>query len=152
MKLQIAFDYLMVFAFVLLIFSLLFISISGQRATFSDQQSFAELQVVAQTVASEITAASVAGNGYNQSFLLPPGLSLLQYNISVTKRGTVIAATNVFGQVSHAVASTSALGVLSNSSHLSSNGKYYVIPTFNGTGYINLQNSFGIICIDLSCP
>ncbi|MCL4364751.1 LamG domain-containing protein [Candidatus Marsarchaeota archaeon] len=152
MKLQIAFDYLMVFAFVLLIFSLLFISISGQRATFSNQQSFAELQVVAQTVASEITAASAAGNGYNQSFLLPPGISLLQYNISVTKQGTVIVASNVFGQVSHAVASTSASVVLSNQSYISSNGKYYVIPTSSGVGYINLQNSFGTICIDLVCP
>src|SRR5271154_5932013 len=90
MKLQIALDYLMVFTFVLFIFILIFGSIARQRALISNQQTFAQLQLVADSVASEMSAASQAGNGYTATILLPAQLSILQYSLSITRQGMVI--------------------------------------------------------------
>ena len=71
-KLQIALDYLMVFTFVLFVFVLIFASVAKQRVLISNQQTFAQLQLVAQSIASELTAASQSGNGYSATIPLPP--------------------------------------------------------------------------------
>lgn len=153
MKLQIALDYMMVFIFILVIFMIMFLSIAKQRATFANEQSFAQLQIIAQTIASDISIAGQAGNGYTASFLLPSELSYLKYNVSITKFGTVIVSTNPFGHVVQAIAFSGQYDLLSNSSYLAPpSNTYYAIPTYNGTGYLTVQNSQGTICIDYSCP
>ena len=153
MKLQIAFDYLMVFSFVMLVFVLLFSTIAKQRIEFSSEQSFAQLQVIAQVIASDIANAGQAGNGYTATFKLPSELSILAYNVSVTKYGAVIVSTDVFGQTVKAVASSGQYAVVSNSSYLQPpSNSYYKIPTYSGTGSITFQNAFGAVCIDYQCP
>lgn len=152
MKLQIALDYLMVFVFVLFIFILVFVSIAKQRALLSEQQGYAQLQLVAQTVASELSSASQAGNGYNGTLLLPPQLSVVGYNLSITTRGMVIASSNIIGQNIQATAFSLVHNVVSNTLYLSNNKLYYAIPAASSTGYLTLQNSFGTICVDYSCP
>ena len=153
MKLQIALDYMMVFIFILLIFMIMFLSIAKQRATFANEQSFAQLQIIAQTIASDISIAGQAGNGYTASFLLPAELSYLKYNVSITKFGTVIVSTNPFGHIVQAIAFSGQYNLLSNSSYLvPPSNTYYAIPTYNGTGYLSVQNSQGTICVDYSCP
>ena len=149
MKNQIAFDYFMIFIFVLVIFTLIFSSIARQRAVFSNQQSYSQLQLVAQDVAAQLNLAEQAGNGYYANFTLPADLSFLQYNISVTKQGFVIVSTNTFGQQTQSFASSSAYSVISNPSAFVSNA--YIIPTYTGTGTISFQNSYGTICIDYNC-
>jgi len=152
MRLQIAFEYLIVFVFVLLIFTLLLISLAKQLTQFYSQQLFAQLQIAAQTVSTDIAIAGSAGSGYSGSIQLPSELSILQYNISVTKFGVVIASSSVSGQRVQAVASSGRYLVFSNSSYLDPTNTYYIIPTYNGSGYLNLQNTLGIICIDYDCP
>lgn len=152
MRLQIAFDYLMVSIFVLLIFTIIYATIAKQRVETSNEQAFAQLQLIAQSIAGQITTASQAGSGYNATVTLPGDLSLLYYNVSITKYGTVIVSSNTFGQSLHAYAISSAYSIVSNATYLSSNGIYYTIPTFTGSGFITLQNSFGTICIDYTCP
>ncbi len=151
-RLQIAFDYLMVFIFVFLAFTVVFYSVSKQRIQASNQQAFSELQVIAQEIASSITAATYAGNGYNATIRLPGSLSLLQYNLSITKSGEVMVATNTFGQVISAYSSATSYGIASNPMYLSQSGQSYNIPTSQSSGTITLQNSFGTVCIDYSCP
>ncbi len=109
--------------------------------------------MVAQTISSEITAAGQAGNGYSATFLLPPGLSILKYNVSITKYGSVIVSTRQAGQLVQAVAFSGQQSLLSNSSYLVPPANtYYDIPTYNGLGSITIQNSQGTVCIDYSCP
>ena len=153
MRLQIAFDYMMVFIFVLLVFTIIFSSIEKQRIELLNEQSFVQLQVVAQTIASEITNAGQSGNGFSATLSLPAGLSIIQYNVSLTKYGSVIVSSNQYGQTVQAVAFSGQRSLLSNSSYLvPPSNTYYRIPTYNGTGQITLQNYQGTICIDYACP
>ncbi len=152
MRLQIALDYLIVFSFVLFIFVLVLASIARQRVLVSNEQTFSQLQLVAQSVASELSSAAQAGNGYSASILLPPQLSVLQYNIYVTRQGMVIASSNTLGQNVQATAFGIVQNVVSNASYLSGSKLYYQIPTIESGGYMTLQNSFGTICIDYTCP
>ncbi|MHB1830656.1 MAG: LamG domain-containing protein, partial [Candidatus Micrarchaeaceae archaeon] len=153
MRLQIAFDYLMVFSFVMLVFVLLFSTIAKQRIEFSSEQSFAQLQIIAQVISTEIANAGQAGNGYSATFKLPSELSILAYNVSITKYGSVIVSTDVFGQTVKAVSSGGQYNVVSNSTYLQPpSNTYYNIPTYSGTGSITLQNAFGSVCVDYSCP
>lgn len=153
MRLQIAFDYLMVFTFVLLVFTLIFSSIAKQRVEFSSQQSFTQMQVIAQTIASEISYAGQAGNGYSGVFTLPSELSILKYNVSITKYGSVVVSSSVFGQLVQAVAFGGRYNIVSNSIYLvPPSNTYYNVPTYGGSGLITFQNSFGTICVDFSCP
>ncbi len=152
MRLQIALDYLIVFSFVLFIFILVLASIARQRVLVSNEQTFSQLQLVAQSVASELSSAAQAGNGYSASILLPPQLSVLQYNIYVTRQGMVIASSNTLGQNVQATAFGIVQNVVSNASYISGSKLYYQIPTIESGGYMTLQNSFGTICIDYTCP
>ncbi len=152
MKLQIALDYLMVFIFILFIFTLIFASVAKERVLVSNQQTFTQLQLVASAVASEISSASQAGNGYSASILLPPQLSILNYNISITRQGMVIASANIVGQTIQATSVSLVQNIVSNVSYLSQSKLFYVIPTVTSTGYITLENSFGTVCVDYQCP
>ena len=139
----------MVFTFVLLVFTILFASIAKQSIEFSSEQSFSQLQVVAQTIASEISDAGQGGNGFIATYSLPAELSILQYNISLTKYGTVIVTSTQFGQNVTAVAFGGQYNILSNQSYLTKN-TFYSIPTYNSIGSITFQNDFGTICVDVS--
>ena len=150
MRLQVAFDYLMVFTFVLLVFTILFASIAKQSIEFSSEQSFSQLQVAAQTIASEISDAGQGGNGFIATYSLPAELSILQYNLSLTKYGTVIVTSTQFGQNVTAVAFGGQYNILSNQSYLTKN-TFYRIPTYNSIGSITFQNDLGTICVDVSC-
>jgi hypothetical protein len=137
----------------MLVFVLLTVSIAKQRVEFSSVQAFAQLQTIAQTIASQIYAAGQAGTGYNATLSLPAELGIFSYNLSVTKDGLVIASSNVFGQNTRAVA-TSGYTVISNSSRLvAPSNTYYIIPyTTASAGLITYQNYFGTVCVDYSCP
>ncbi len=153
MKLQVALDYLMVFTFVLLVFTILFSSIAKQRIEFSSEQSFAQLQVIAQTIASEISDAGMGGNGYFAAVQLPSELSIIEYNVTLTRYGSVIVSSNQYGQKVQAVAFGGQYNVESDPSYLvPPSNTFYLIPTYSGNGTITFQNSMGTICVDYSCP
>lgn len=152
MRIQIAFDYLIVFIFVLLVFTIVFYAISKQRVEAATQQSFSQLQLIGQTIASEITTAGQSGNGYSALLPLPGAVGILQYNVSITRSGGVIVSSNAFGQLVSTYSPTYSSFVISNASYLSSGGQYYSIPTYTGDGYISIENSYGTVCVDYACP
>ncbi|MDE1850095.1 MAG: hypothetical protein KGI00_05200 [Candidatus Micrarchaeota archaeon] len=150
MRLQLSLDYLIILSFVLVVFILVFGSIASQRALTSTQQVFSQLQLVAQAVAAQINLASQSGSGYSSSFTLTSALNLPSYNVTITKTGTVIASANISGRIIQAVAYGAAKSIISSDSYLVSGGKAYVLPTLQGG--IPIQNSYGNICIDVTCP
>jgi hypothetical protein len=149
-KAQLSIDYVIVFSFVLIIFVLIFGLVATQRVEQSQQQDYAQLQVIAQTIAQDINTASSLGNGYAQNVSLPSGAGLVNYNLSITSSGTVIVYNNATGKLSYAYAYAPVARVISSQQYESPNA----IHTYNmpvASGLIYLQNSHGDICIDYVC-
>ncbi len=149
-KAQLSIDYVIVFSFVLIIFVLIFGLVATQRVQSSQQQDYAQLQVIAQSIAQDISIASTSGNGYAQNVSLPSGTGLVGYNLSVTSSGTVIVYNNATGKLSYAYAYAPVGRVISSQKYASPNAIHtYNMPVASGLIYI--QNSHGDICIDYVC-
>ncbi len=147
-KAQIAIEFLVIFSFVLIIFTFFFVLIVNQRASGMTDQTFAQAQLIAQSVATQIATAYQAGNGYSNLMLLSSSIGNIPFNVSVTKNGVVVVSALSVKQVVHAVAYSGVDNIFSSSAYLTNS--VYLLPTSNGSIY--LQNSFGTICIDYSCP
>lgn len=146
---QLSFEFMIIFSFVLLVFLLLFFVITNQKTLVESSQSFQQLQLVAQQVASQIDQAASAGNGYSASFPLTGILNgFSAYNVSITKSGIVILQTKIGEQIVQAISYTSVTNIESDPSYLTNNA--YILPISNGT--ISIQNEEGEVCIDYSCP
>ena len=150
MKLQLSLEFLIVFSFVLLVFIFMFALISSERSLGLSDQTFAQLQLQAQGIASAMDSALQAGNGYVGSLAITNLIGLIPYNVTITKNGMVILQAKVGKQIIKAIAYSMAKNVVSNPSYLvSGTSNQYLIPVANGTIY--LQNSFGKVCIDYQC-
>ncbi len=149
-KLQIALEFMIIFAFVLIVFMVLFVVVSTQRAQTLSSQLFAQEQLVAQNVAAQIDIAFQAGNGYSARIPITGSIGTLAYQLLVTKNGAVIVNASVGKQLLQAVSYTTVKNIASNPAYLQTNTVYYNLPIANGT--ITIQNSFGNICIDVQCP
>jgi len=150
MKLQLSLEFLIVFSFVLLVFIFMFALISSERSLGLSDQTFAQLQLQAQSIASAMDSALQAGNGYVGSLAITNLIGLIPYNVTITKNGMVILQAKVGKQIIKAIAYSMAKNVVSNPSYLvSGTSNQYLIPVANGTIY--LQNSFGKVCIDYQC-
>ncbi len=147
-KAQISMEFLIVFSLVLVIFLFFFILIANQRSTSINQNLFLELQTIAQYIASQLSAAQFAGNGFTHNFTLPySSFTAVPFNVSISKSG-IVTVTGIEGtQIIHATSSSNVQNVVSSSSYLSGNN--YQIPI--STGMISLQNSEGNICVDYTC-
>ncbi len=147
---QLSIDFIIVFSFVLIIFVLIFGLVATQRIQTSQQQDYAQLQVVAQSIAQDINTAASSGSGYSQNLSLPSGTGLVNYNISITSSGTVVVYDNSTGRYVYAYAYAPVGRVISSQSYVSANSPHtYMLPVASGTIY--LQNSDGNICIDYVC-
>lgn len=137
MKIQIALEFIIVFSFVLAMFLLLFSIIATQRAGQLGQQTFSQLQLIAQNIAQQINIAYASGNGYSANVGIQGAIGITLKNITVTKNGVVIVYAKVGLGVIDAVAYT--------------NAKNIYAPNVLPPNSIALQNSFGQICIDINC-
>ncbi|MGC8699979.1 MAG: hypothetical protein ACP5RK_03220, partial [Candidatus Micrarchaeia archaeon] len=147
MRLQLSLEFLIVFSFVLLVFIFLFAIISSERSTALSDQTFSQLQLQAQSIASSIDSAVQAGNGYSGTISVVSLIGIIPYNVTVTKNGMVILQAKVGKQIVKAMAYSMAKNIVSNPSFLiPSSTNQYILPTANGT--ISLENSFGNICLD----
>ncbi len=149
-KLQIALEYMIIFAFVLVVFLFIFALVASQRAQTSSSQIYSQEQLIAQSVATQLDTALRAGNGYVARIPITGAIGTLAYQLLVTKNGGVIVNATVGNEALQAFAFSTARNVLSQSSYIQTNTFYYNLPIANGTLYI--QNSFGTICVDYSCP
>ncbi len=150
MRLQIALEYMIIFAFVLVVFLFLFSLIASQRAQTLGNQLFGQEQLAAQNIASQLSLAMQAGNGYTASIPISSQVGALSYQLLIGKNGAVLINSSVGTQSIQAIAYSGVQQVASNPSYLQANSFYYSLPVANGTLYI--QNSFGTVCVDYLCP
>ncbi|MGC8662266.1 MAG: LamG-like jellyroll fold domain-containing protein [Candidatus Micrarchaeia archaeon] len=151
MRLQLSLEFMIVFSFVLIIFLFLFAMISSERNTVLGDQTFSQLQLQAQNIASAIDSAVQSGNGYAGSIPVASLIGIIQYNVTITKNGMVILQAKVGKQIIRATAYSMAQNIVSNPSFLlGGTTNQYILPIANGS--ISLENLFGTICVDYSCP
>ena len=145
---QIAIEFLIVFSFVLIVFVFLFAIITQQRAVQQNYQTFSQLQLVAQSVSLQLSRAAASPSGFSEQIPITTTEGLTPYNISISRTGIVILTATSGPQTLHTTSYSNVQGIVSNPAFFS-NG-LYVLPISNGSIYI--QNSFGNICVDYSCP
>ncbi len=153
LKLQIAFEFLVVYSFVLIVFLVLFVAIAGQRAAVLNQQEYTTLQLVAQNVASYINQAAAAGSGYNVSVPMAGSIGAVPFNLTISTTGIVIASERVGSQVISAYAYSGARSLVINGAETqtSTNAiQLYVIP--EAGGLLRLTNSRGTVYVDMTPP
>ena len=150
-NLQVALEFMIIFSFVLIVFTVLFSVISAQRAQTASSQVYSQEQLIAQNIAAQLDRALQAGGGYFAKVPLSGLVGSLTYQISITKNGAVIVNASVGTEVLRAIAYSTVKDVVSDPT-FSQNGAlpYYNLPVTNGTMVI--QNSFGTICVDYQCP
>jgi hypothetical protein len=149
-RLQVALEFMIVFAFILLVFMFLFVVIASQRAQTLNSQIFSQEQLIAQSIAAQIDRALQSGSGYTARVPISGAIGTLNFQLFVTKNGAVIVNASVASQTLQAISYSSSKSVLSNPLYLQTNTFYYSLPITNGT--ITIQNSFGTICVDYQCP
>ncbi|MDE1833176.1 MAG: laminin G domain-containing protein [Candidatus Micrarchaeota archaeon] len=149
---QIALEFLVVYAFISIVFAVVFTLIASQRAATLTQQEYGLLQLQAQNIASYIDQAVQAGNGYSVTVPLAGAISSNPFNISISNTGVVLLQTKIIRQVISAYAFSYAKSMVVNGTLTGSgNGaSVYLVPSY--TGSITLSNSKGIIYVDQPAP
>lgn len=141
---------MIIFSFILVVFLFLFALITQQRAVTLNSQTFSQLQLVAQSVALQISRAAQAGAGYSALVPITTNIGNIAYNLSVTKNGVVIVSTQIGTQVIRTTAYSNIQSLISDPAFYGATNGIYVLPIGNGSIY--LQNSFGNVCVDYQCP
>ncbi len=137
MKAQIALEFVIMFALVVVVFLFFFGLIVSQRAAVLNQQGFSQLQLIAQDIAQQIDLAASSGTGYFSNTSLYSNIGLPISNISVNGRGLVIVTSQLGTQNSIAVAYSNVRSVLA--------------PGALSANFISVQNYLGSICVDSPC-
>ena len=148
MRFQIALEFIVLFVFILFISLLVFGVLLAQRSVALNEQLSSELEYASQYIASQIDTAASLGNGYSTSIVLPRGISVSAYNITISKSGFILLQTKEGSQVLSAISHADVQNIVSNSTFVDAQGTY-LIPTAPGS--LTLQNRDGQVCIDLDC-
>ncbi len=138
MKLQISLEFMLVFSFVLAVFIFIFAVIANQRVLVVNQQTYSQVQSIAQEIAQQIDSAVAAGNGYQANIPIYGISGITIGGINVTDTGIVTVNAYLAKQKVTVLAYSDAKSVLAPSSGLSGN-------------YVQIYNSYGLICIDTPC-
>jgi hypothetical protein len=137
LKMQIALEFMILFAFIIVIFLFMFALIATQRGSISNQQTYSQLQVIAQNIAQQINFAEISGTGYIYNSSLYSTIGVPIYNISITKTGIVVVNSKINTQVISGIA-------YANSNNIEA-------PSYLSNNTIFIQNYLGQICIDQPC-
>jgi len=149
---QVAFEFLIVYSFVLIIFILLFAVIATQRAATLGQEQYSLLQIQSQNIAGYIDQAVIAGTGYSAIVPLAAGFSNSNYNLSISSTGVIITKTVVGTQTISTYAFSDAKSMVVNGTLKTSANSIniYQVPTYRGS--ITISNLEGTIYIDTTPP
>ena len=148
-KAQIALEFIMIYSFVLLVFTVLLVLVLDQRAVTLNQQQYAYLQVVAQSVAGYLDQAAAAGNGYSATLPLPIVLGPASYSLYITSTGVVIATMGSGSQAESAQAFSNVRNVyVSSTQSTNTTGgiSIYTVPISSSGIY--LANVNGVVYVD----
>ena len=137
MRLQLSLEFIIVFSFTVVVLLLIFGMIGTQRTYISNQQTFLQLQLVAQNIAQQLDAAVASGNGYSSTITLQSAFGMPLYSITISKNGVVLVYAKFGTQLIHTVAYSAARNVVT-------------APSL-GTSTMTIQNSGGEICVDYAC-
>lgn len=137
MKAQIALEFVIIFALVVIVFLFFFGLIISQRAIVLNQQGFSQLQLVAQDIAQQIDLAAAAGSGYYSNSSLYSNIGLPIHGVNISRAGVVIATAQLGTQNSVAVSYSKSRDVLTSG--------------VLNTSYLEVQNYLGEICVDYQC-
>jgi hypothetical protein len=151
-KAQIAFEFLVVYSFVLVIFVVVFLLITSERASELNSQGYSSLQLLAQDAAGYIDQAVFAGPGYNASIPLPGSLGSLPYNITVSTTGVVIVSTKTGSQTLSALAFSDARNLVVNGTLSTQSVNSIQLFVLKNTGILKIANKNGIIFVDTAPP
>lgn len=146
---QIAIEFVVVYAIILLIFALVFSVVTSQRAIALNSQQQALMQIQASEIAYYINHAIGAGSGYSIVVPLTSGITSVPYNLTISTTGVVQITGSTGGLPIQAYAFSAGRGLIINGTLLSysANGiNVYSIPTYSGA--INVSNYGGIIYIN----
>ena len=137
LKMQIALEFMILFAFIMVIFLFMFALIATQRGSISNQQTYSQLQVIDQNIAQQINFAEISGTGYSYNTSLYSTIGVPIYNISITKSGIIVVDSKINTQVISGIA-------YANSNNIET-------PSYLSNNTIFIQNYLGQICVDVSC-
>lgn len=150
-KAQISVEFIIIFSFILLIFIILFVIITSERALGLADQTFSQLQLVAGSLAIQLTRAAQAGSGYSTRFPFISSVGNVRYNVTLTKTGVITVSSLVGNQIVRAVAYSNVQNIVVKPSYvIAGRPNVYFLPVGNGS--ISITNSGGNLCIDYSCP
>ncbi len=148
---QIALEFIVIYSVVLTIFVIVFALAATQRAASLERQQNAFLQMLTQDIASQITIALAAGNGYSTSVQLPQSISSSAYSIYVSSSGVVFANMSIGSQVLNAQAGSAARNLVINGTAVLSGGPT-LYRLLAASGIINIYNYFGTVYLNLKPP
>jgi hypothetical protein len=148
-NLQLTLEFAVVYAYILLVFLIIFAAISSQRAITLANQEGLSLQFLAQDIATSINQAMLAGSGYSTTIQLQGSVSTQSYNITISSSGVIIVSTRIGAQIIKSFAFSNARNIFINGTELSQSTpslRLYNLNISNGT--IKITNTKGIIYIN----
>lgn len=119
---QIAFEFVIVYTLILVVFIIFFALITSQRSMSIQSEQEASLQLIAQNIAADINQALIAGSGYSATIQLPQSVTGSPYNVYVSTTGAVIVNATIGTQ-------TFSTYAFSNARNLDINGKRITAST-----------------------
>ncbi|MGC8479735.1 MAG: LamG-like jellyroll fold domain-containing protein [Candidatus Micrarchaeia archaeon] len=137
LKVQIALEFMIIFSFIMVIFLFMFALIATQRSSVANQQSYSELQNIAQNIAQQIDLAESSGSGYYSNISLYSQVGVPIFNLSIENGGIVILTSKIETQFLRALAY--------------SNVKNIEAPTYLSNNTLTVENYNGQICVDTPC-
>ncbi len=149
---QIAFEFLVVYSFVLLVFVVLFLLITSERSSSLNAQSYSSLQLIAQDIAGYIDQAVYAGSGYNATIPLAGSVGSLAYNITISTTGVVVVSSKEGTQVVTAYAFSNARNLIINGTYSSTSSNAIALYVLPNTGLFKVSNINGVLFINQKPP
>ncbi len=151
-KSQIAFEFLIIFSLVLVIFLILFVVIIHQKSYLVSIESYSSLQLIVQNIASYINIAAISGTGFSIIIPLVGNINNIPYNVSISNTGTVYAKMKIGNQNITAIALSNVHNLIINGTLIASSNSInlYNIPVY--TGKLYLANKHGVIYINKHSP
>jgi hypothetical protein len=137
---------------VLIVFVVILLLITAQRASSLNSQSYSALQLIAQDVAGYLDQAVFAGSGYNITAPLLGSIGSLPYNITVSTTGVVIVSSKVGSQIITAQAYSSARNLFVNGTRSAKSSNAIGLYVLSNVGNLKISNLNGLIYVDQVPP
>ncbi len=145
---QIALEFIVMYAIIVIVFILMFGVITTQRAISLNQQQYSLLQLQATTIAGYINQAQSAGPGYSTEVPIVGGPEHNNYTIYISNTGVIILKTKIGKQVLQAYAFSVVRNMIVNGTQTASANGISLYQLQSSNGKIKITNYGGYIYVD----